>query len=121
LRSLFANQNFTDVVLICADKKDDVTHKEGVELDYTNVSIPCHKIVLSAFSPYFQAMFSSNLIENQTNRVFMPNVDFKTLHEMINYAYSGRITLNINNVQSLFQLASLFQTKGKPINSTNFK
>lgn len=56
-------------------------------------------------------MFSSNLLEAQTNRVYLPNIDFKTLSDVINYAYSGSISLNVNNVQSVFQLASLFQIK----------
>ena len=118
LRSLFVKSKFTDVVLICAESPspssaDDVVVEErGGSRYYANVSIPCHKLVLSAFSPYFQAMFSSNLIEARTNRVFLPNTDLKALNDVINYAYSGSIYLNVNNAQSVFQLASLFQVKG---------
>lgn len=121
LRALFVKKKFTDVVLICAPKPttDDLTNnkqnqKEIVEEEEDNETscIPCHKLVLSAFSPYFQAMFSSNLLEAQTNRVYMPNIEHKTLYDVVNYAYSGSISLNVNNVQSVFQLASLFQVKG---------
>lgn len=56
-------------------------------------------------------MFSSNLIETKTNRVYMPNTDHKTLVEIINYAYCGSIYLNVSNVQNIFSLASLFQVK----------
>ena len=41
----------------------------------------------------------------------MPNTDYKTLNEIINYAYSGSIDLNVNNVQNIFSLASLLQIK----------
>lgn len=67
--------------------------------------------MLSAFSSYFLAMFSSDLIENKTNKVLMPNTDYSTLNEIVNYAYSGSIELNINNVQNIFSLASLLDLK----------
>lgn len=56
-------------------------------------------------------MFSSNLAESRTNKIRMPNTDYKTLNEIINYAYSGSIDLNVNNVQNIFSLASLLQIK----------
>ena len=115
LRNLFVKSKFTDVTLNCAEKPDKDKDKDKDDDDenrYVNVSIPCHKLVLSAFSPYFQAMFSSNLLETKTNRVFLPNVDLKTLNDVVNYAYCGSIYLNVNNVQAIFQLSSLFQVKG---------
>jgi hypothetical protein len=56
-------------------------------------------------------MFTSDLIENKTNQVYMPNTDFATLNELINYAYTGSIILNVNNVQNIFSLASLLCLK----------
>lgn len=115
LRALFVKKKFTDVVLICAPKPPTSTKEEEEKYaDNETNCIACHKLVLSAFSPYFQAMFSSNLLEAQTNRVYMPNIEHKTLYDVVNYAYSGSISLNVNNVQSVFQLASLFQVKGLP-------
>lgn len=83
----------------------------GEEYQENKKFIPCHKIVLSAFSPYFKAMFSSNLIETKTNKVNMSNTDYSTLNDVINYAYCGSIYLNVNNVQNIFSLASLLQVK----------
>lgn len=51
LRSLFVNVKLTDVILIFAHKY--VTPKDGVELNYEKMSIPCHKIVVSAFYTIF--------------------------------------------------------------------
>ena len=87
----------TDVELVCTDESSCAG------------SIFCHKIVLAAFSPYFSAMFSSNFIENQTNKVFMPNTELASLEQIINYAYSGSINMNISNIQCIFSLASLLQ------------
>ncbi len=74
-----------------------------------NEEILCHKIVLAAFSPYFCAMFTSNLLETQTNTVQMHNVDMKILRDLVNYAYCGSVELNTQNVQSVLSLASLLQ------------
>lgn len=67
--------------------------------------------MLSAFSNYFYAMFTSNLIESQTNQVTMNDIECSpdVLRDLINYAYCGSININVNNVQSLLQLASLLQ------------
>ena len=89
--------------MICGSKLDSV--------DSSHLIIPCHKLVLSAFSSYFLAMFTSDLVENKTNQVYMPNTDFATLNELVNYAYTGSIDLNVNNVQSIFSLASLLCSK----------
>ncbi len=104
LRGLFLANKFTDVVLVC---QDETSNREANSSKCT--TIPCHKVVLSAFSPYFKAMFSSNLIETKTNKVNMSQTDYSTLNDVVNYAYCGSIHLNVNNVQSLFSLASLLQ------------
>lgn len=103
LRQFFKLRKFTDVNLICGPKQDSPNS--------SHLSIPCHKLVLSAFSSYFLAMFSSNLTENKTNQVYMPNTDFATLNSIINYAYTGSIDLNVNNVQNIFSLGSLLCLK----------
>lgn len=98
MKRFHINKKFTDVNLICTENE-------------TEYSIACHKLVLSAFSSYFLGMFSSNLVENTTNKVILPNTDYSTLTEIINYAYSGTINLNITNVQNIFVVASLFCLK----------
>lgn len=62
-----------------------------IELTFenSNSTISCHKLVLASFSPYFEAMFSSNLLETKTNKVTMKNTDYVTLKEIIDYAYTG--------------------------------
>ena len=96
-------------------KTVQVTFIKFVILSFGPVNIvflfACHKLVLSAFSSYFLGMFSSNLVENTTNKVILPNTDYSTLTEIINYAYSGTINLNITNVQNIFVVASLFCLK----------
>ena len=55
-------------------------------------------------------MFTSNLIEAQTNQVVMNEVESpQLLRDLINYAYCGSININVNNVQNLLTLSSLLQ------------
>jgi hypothetical protein len=106
LHCLYRANKFCDVTLICGESVND---KED-ELTAAN-SISCHKIVLASFSPYFQAMFSSNLIETKTNRVHLPNFDLDALREVIAYAYSGSISFNVHNVQNILAIAFMFNLK----------
>jgi hypothetical protein len=106
LYSLFKTQKLCDVTLICGDKSELASIREEA-----SVSIQCHKVVLASFSNYFKAMFSSNLIETQTNRVYLPNVEINALNAVITYAYSGSISFNTSNVQSIFLIASLLDLK----------
>ena len=39
----------------------------------------------------------------------MPNTELASLEQIINYAYSGSINMNISNIQCIFSLASLLQ------------
>jgi hypothetical protein len=100
LKRFLVERKFTDINLICSSKNET-----------NDLNIPCHKLVLCSFSSYFESMFSHNLIENQTNQVLMPNTDYSTLNEIVNYAYSGSIYLNNDNCQNIMSLANLLCLK----------
>lgn len=70
---------------------------------------PCHKTVLAVSSPYFEAMFSSDLKESRENRISFNEVSPWTLSKVIDYAYSGKIEVNAGNAQELLAAACLFQ------------
>lgn len=90
LSSFRASGDFCDVVL-CAEDEE----------------YPCHKVVLASFSPYFKAMFSSQMAEQRQNRVVLNGVEADTLRELIEYAYTSSITITRANVQSLLSAANL--------------
>lgn len=90
LSAFRASKAFCDVVL-CA---------EGAEY-------PCHKVVLASFSPYFRAMFSSQMAEQTQNRVVLNGVEAETLRDLIDYAYTSAVTITRANVQSLLSAANL--------------
>lgn len=52
--------------------------------------IKAHKVVIATI-PYFYHMFSSRMIENQTNEVeIKEKISFLTFSKIIDYAYSGK-------------------------------
>ncbi|KTF89314.1 hypothetical protein cypCar_00018901 [Cyprinus carpio] len=58
LNSLRLNNAFCDVTLCCGGQE-----------------FPCHRIVLASFSSYFQAMFSTDLMESRQERVAINGVE----------------------------------------------
>ena len=60
--------------------------------------ITAHKVVLSAASPYFRAIFT-NRAERNHDLVAIRNVDYTALQLLVNYIYSGQIVVTKENVQ----------------------
>ncbi|ELU15153.1 hypothetical protein CAPTEDRAFT_88338, partial [Capitella teleta] len=85
-------RSFTDAVLC-------VGHEE----------FPCHRNVLAVSSPYFNAMFSSDLKESREAKICLNEVSPWTLRRLIDYAYTGKIEITVDNAQDLLAASSLFQ------------
>ncbi|KAI5105794.1 kelch-like protein 38 [Silurus meridionalis] len=80
----------TDVVLVC----------DGNE-------IPCHRNVLVSSSPYFHAMFCSNFRERQQARVDIQGVPYNVLDTIVDYVYTGAISIKMESVVPLIQAAAM--------------
>lgn len=54
--------------------------------------IKAHRIVMASTIPYFEAMFSSNMLENLTNTVEIKDdeISYSTFEKIVDYAYSGK-------------------------------
>lgn len=52
--------------------------------------IPAHRLVLSAASDYFAAMFTNNVREASMEEINIHDVDADALASLIHYAYTGR-------------------------------
>ena len=68
-----------------------------------------HKCVLSSFSPYFKAMFTGGLVEAAQDVVTLHNVEPTMISGLIDYAYTGQITITKHNVQSMLSAANLLE------------
>ncbi|XP_011297003.1 kelch-like protein 18 isoform X2 [Fopius arisanus] len=80
-----------------------------VTLKIEDQTFSAHRIVLAATIPYFHAMFLTNMIESKQKDITMQGFDAVALEALINFAYSGKVTLNKDNVQSIMMGASFLQ------------
>lgn len=75
---LLESGQFSDVTIKC----------EGTRLS-------CHKVILGARSPVFNAMFIHNMTENQKKEIDIEDLDIETVRDMLKYMYAGKID-NLN-------------------------
>uniref|UniRef100_A0A8C8G862 BTB domain-containing protein n=1 Tax=Oncorhynchus tshawytscha TaxID=74940 RepID=A0A8C8G862_ONCTS len=90
LNSLRLNNAFCDVTLCCGGQE-----------------FPCHRIVLASFSSYFQAMFSTDLMESRQERVAINGVESQMIGMLVSYAYTAEVVISKANVQALLAAANL--------------
>ena len=68
----FGNKKFSDVKIISG-----------------NEEFHCHRIILSARSPVFEAMFRSDMIENNSEEVCIQDIDPEVVREILHFIYTG--------------------------------
>lgn len=71
--------------------------------------VSAHRIVLSASSAYFSAMFFGSLRESQQEEIKMGEVHGEPLQMLVQYCYTGTIELREDNVETLLATACLLQ------------
>uniref|UniRef100_A0A1A9WF28 BTB domain-containing protein n=1 Tax=Glossina brevipalpis TaxID=37001 RepID=A0A1A9WF28_9MUSC len=72
-------------------------------------SIPIHRLLLAAASPFFDSMFSGNSMEKDENSLKFEDIKADVLKQIIEFIYSGKITVTEKNVQDLFSASILLQ------------
>lgn len=86
------NSQLCDVVLVVGERR-----------------IMAHRLVLAASSPYFHAMFTSELLESRQREVTLKQVDPDAMEMLVDFAYTASIEVNEENVQTLLPASSLLQ------------
>ncbi|XP_004548577.3 kelch repeat and BTB domain-containing protein 12 [Maylandia zebra] len=90
-------------------KMRDAEHLTDVVLVAEGVSFPCHRVVLSAFSPYFRVMFTCGLRECNNREIFLRDTPADSLALLLNYMYCSDLPLTNGNVQGISIAAFLLQ------------
>lgn len=92
LCDLLENEKFVDCVLKIQDKE-----------------FPCHRLVLAASSPFFKAMFLSDLEESKKREIVLRDVEPGIMGMILHYLYTSDIDLTEQNVQDIFMVANMYQ------------
>lgn len=70
---------------------------------------PCHKIVLSAASKYFEAMFSSGMKEAKADEIVLEDIDADVFRDILGFIYCDENVIKTENVEALLHSACRFQ------------
>lgn len=88
---LLENKNFSDVTLSAGEKE-----------------FPAHKVILTARSPVFKAMFQHDMEESRNNRVKITDIDEEGLCELLRYMYTGKVNKLEKMAPSLLSMAEKY-------------
>lgn len=90
-------------------KMREAEHLTDVVLVAEGISFPCHRVILSAFSPYFRVMFTCGLRECSNREIFLRDTPADSLALLLNYMYTSHLPLTNANVQGISIAAFLLQ------------
>ena len=91
----------------------DHLRSTGVLCDYTIVAgglqMQVHRVVMVACSDYFRAMLTGDMRESKETSVTLQGVTGAGLQAVVEFAYSGGLRLNLDNVEEVLAAASHLQ------------
>ncbi|XP_069323047.1 kelch repeat and BTB domain-containing protein 6-like [Eulemur rufifrons] len=99
-------KSFYDARLLCDVTIEVVTPGSGPG---TGRLFSCNRNVLAAACPYFKSMFTGGMYESQQANVTMHDVDAETFEVLVDYCYTGRVSLSEANVQRLYAASDMLQ------------
>ncbi|CAG2206942.1 kelch-like protein 24 [Mytilus edulis] len=80
-----------------------------IEVIVDDRSFHCHKVILSAMSPYFEAMFSHDMRENRDGVVKLYDIEADIFEKILQFLYTGKDVVSEENAEMIFRAASLMQ------------
>lgn len=92
LIQFFREQKLCDVVIQAGERK-----------------VKCHRVVLSSCSPYFRGMFTNEMMECSQDTIVIQGLSEEAVIQLINFIYTRKITISIDNIEALLTAAAVFQ------------
>ncbi|XP_078608502.1 kelch-like protein 24 [Branchiostoma floridae x Branchiostoma japonicum] len=86
-------------------------HLVDVTLCAEGKELPCHRFVLSICTDYFRAMFSGSHNESKEDKVEIGGVNGEALEMLVDYAYTSKLHITMDNIQPLFEAANMLQVE----------
>ncbi|VDN53417.1 unnamed protein product [Dracunculus medinensis] len=80
-----------------------------IEIEVEGVVFVAHRYVLAAAIPYFQSMFSSEMLESRQRKISIKDIPSMAFQHLLDFAYTNKILITGENVQQLLYSASILQ------------
>ncbi|XP_066273210.1 kelch repeat and BTB domain-containing protein 2-like isoform X1 [Branchiostoma lanceolatum] len=103
------NDEHTNEVLRGLNKLRKRAELTDVVLEVEGRCFPCHRAVLASCSPYFRTMFTSGYAEAKQERISIQDVSGVAMATILDYAYTGRLQTEPDQVQAVMSAARLLQ------------
>ena len=103
------NNVHTDVLLKGFNSLREANELVDVTLNVNGRHYKAHKVVLSACSDYFRAMFTENMVESGQNFVTLHEMSDEGFQALFQYIYTSKLQLSTGNVQEVLSAASYLQ------------
>ena len=109
--TMFSQQSHAQVYCTSMSKQLNDFREANVLCDVTicvdGRTFYAHRCVLSASSPYFKAMFSSNMKEStECKPIVLNDIDAHNMEELLKYIYTGEIELTPENIRPIISAAN---------------
>ncbi|KAM6986974.1 kelch repeat and BTB domain-containing protein 7 [Aplochiton taeniatus] len=108
LKSLYDSQLLGDVTIEVGYASLDPCEQESSKCELEKLFL-CNRNILAAASPYFKSMFTGGLNESGQEKVTIRGVDSESMSVIIDYCYTGKVTITESNVQRLYAAANMLQ------------
>ena len=66
-----------------------------------------HRVILAGVSPYLRAMFTNGMLESAQRKIELQGIDASTMESLVEFAYTGSVEVNVENVQCLLAGATM--------------
>lgn len=96
------------------------SHFCDVEIVAGNKVFKAHRAVLAASSPYFMAMFVGGLCESDQSSVELHSVSSSVFECLLDFMYSGRVSINEGNVQKVMVAADMLELSDVVMSCSQF-
>ncbi|KAJ5069615.1 hypothetical protein M0811_02185 [Anaeramoeba ignava] len=103
LKNLFQNQNQNQ-----NQKEEESYFDFEIICEQNEISFKTHKSILSSRSQYFKSLFNSKMKEYQENKLILEDVSSEILFSILNYFYSGKIEINLENAIQILVFSSKY-------------
>eukprot|EP00058_Branchiostoma_floridae_P010429 XP_002595917.1 hypothetical protein BRAFLDRAFT_98553 [Branchiostoma floridae] len=103
------NKSHCNDVLHMLNELRERAELTDVVLEVEGRSFPCHRAVLASCSPYFRGMFTSGYAESKQERVSIQDVSEVAMATILDYAYTGHLQTEPDQVQAMMSAARLLQ------------